>query len=346
MKHSILVITTLSAALLTSYTLKADTIGPGTFSVVQSGGNAKTSFNLSDLTNHTFKGGSILNLAASLSGSICLNTTNTNGTVTIQGPSSMSTVKAKSTACNFWFGQNSALGLNNNTSNVVIKNINFQGQSSGVEYGIGFNSGSNITIQNVSVTGFTKNTSAVALMIQSGSNITVENSSFSLNSNGIWIDEQTTKNSTISSVHVHNNQGAGIYIGYASGVTVKNSSVHNNAINPSLGNRVGIETSNSDHLLITGNEVFNNVSTNLNLPDSDGIDFDNGTTASIASENYTHGNQGAGVALFDCNPAAVNKANLVLNNFSVNDGIGEQHYGGHSTLDVCELRWHKCESYF
>lgn len=103
------------------------------------------------------------------------------------------------------------------------------------------------------------------------------------------------------------------------------------ANNTTCGGPSGIETYTSNNILIEWNEVYNVKPTTYTTGcDFVGIDFDGGTSNSVARYNYTHGNFGPGYLFFDQNVGGFTwTGNELSENISENDAIDTgSHSGG------------------
>jgi hypothetical protein len=121
------------------------------------------------------------------------------------------------------------------------------------------------------------------------------------------------------------NSGYGIHMWNLDGAVIQRCEVFNNGIRGGDGNPqsvapggpVGIDVSNSSHVLIQYNDAHHNY--DHAGGDGDGFDLDEHTTDSILQYNYSHDNDGVGYMLGTWLPNGYNTHNIIRYNISEND---------------------------
>lgn len=132
--------------------------------------------------------------------------------------------------------------------------------------------------------------------------------------------------------------GDGIVFGSVSGGIIERSLAHDNG---ALGfGGIGIWTYDSTSVTIQDNESYNNHTSGGT--DGGGFDLDGGTSNSVLQYNYSHGNDGAGLGLYQYSGAPAWSGNTVRYNISENDGrknsySGIQLWNGGSGLSGAEI---------
>jgi hypothetical protein len=115
------------------------------------------------------------------------------------------------------------------------------------------------------------------------------------------------------------NSGSGLVLGQVDGAIVERCLAHDNgALCMAVEGGCGIWCHDSNGVLIQSNESWNNHTGATN--DGGGFDLDGGTTHSILQYNYSHDNDGAGLAMYQFITAGTWGKNIVRYNISQNDG--------------------------
>ena len=118
--------------------------------------------------------------------------------------------------------------------------------------------------------------------------------------------------------------GNGIVLAQVDGALVERNVAHHNG-GQAGGGGVGIWAWESDHVAIQYNEAYNNQT--FDGRDGGGFDLDGGVNDSVMQYNYSHGNEGAGLGLFQFGYASKMGGNAIRYNISESDGAGISVWG-------------------
>jgi hypothetical protein len=328
------------------------------YTVVQSnpGKNQITMYDLSKGGPKSFGPGDVIQFIGgeTYEGNICLRGSGISGnpiTLTTVG-SGVATIKGRDESCiadSDWLDSAEVTLIDE--SYVTILNLNFEGIGSktGVQAWAVRSNITGITLDDLTVTGHLH--SGISVVTDQGGAHTAKNISISgttSSSNGQGSDcgayfgcngiqlvggseyNKTILNSSISNVTVEHNGNSGIFLGSVDSVVVSGHSVasyNGNKFGSNGGGGTGMETSDSNNVLIEGCEASFNISSRN--ADGDGFDFDHGTTNSTLSNSYSHDNQGAGLLNYTYEAwtgEPFNSGNKVLANTFVNNATKNHHY--------------------
>jgi hypothetical protein len=140
-----------------------------------------------------------------------------------------------------------------------------------------------------------------------------------------------------SNVGYDNYSWGGIFLQFNTGTLVQNLRMDSNCANEVYAkkygkqgtNCVGVQTSQTKGTIVQYNEI--SLTRGVGA-DGDAIDFDWGSVNNVAQYNYLHNNDGAGVAIFDCDGYYPTTGNVARYNLSVSDGLAHS-YGGITLYD-------------
>jgi hypothetical protein len=118
--------------------------------------------------------------------------------------------------------------------------------------------------------------------------------------------------------------GNGIILGQVDGAVIERNVAHHNG-GLAGGGGVGIWAWEGDHVVIQYNEAHDNQT--FDGRDGGGFDLDGGVNNSVVQYNYSHGNRGAGLGLFQFSYASKMGGNTIRYNISENDGAGIAAWG-------------------
>lgn len=118
--------------------------------------------------------------------------------------------------------------------------------------------------------------------------------------------------------------GNGIVLGQVDGAVVERNVAHHNG-GVAGGGGVGIWTWEGNHVAIQYNEAYSNQT--FDGRDGGGFDLDGGVNNSVMQYNYSHGNEGAGLGLFQFSYASKMGSNAIRYNVSESDGAGIAVWG-------------------
>lgn len=141
-----------------------------------------------------------------------------------------------------------------------------------------------------------------------------------------------------ANVHVANNRvygmtgkneasgvsGNGVVLAQVDGAVIERNVAHHNG-GLAGGGGVGIWTWESNNVAIQFNEAYQNQT--FDGRDGGGFDLDGGVTNSVMQYNYSHGNEGAGLGLFQFGYASKMGGNAIRYNISESDGAGISVWG-------------------
>jgi hypothetical protein len=118
--------------------------------------------------------------------------------------------------------------------------------------------------------------------------------------------------------------GNGIVLAQINGALIERNVAHHNG-GVAGGGGVGIWTWEGNDVTIQFNEAYQNDS--FDGRDGGGFDLDGGVTNSVMQYNYSHGNHGAGLGLFEFGYASPMGGNAIRYNISESDGGGISVWG-------------------
>jgi hypothetical protein len=118
--------------------------------------------------------------------------------------------------------------------------------------------------------------------------------------------------------------GNGIVLAQVDGATIERNVAHHNG-GQAGGGGVGIWVWETDHAVIQHNEAYANQT--FDGRDGGGFDLDGGVKDSFMQYNYSHGNEGAGLGLFQFGYASPMGGNSIRYNISEGDGAGISVWG-------------------
>lgn len=118
--------------------------------------------------------------------------------------------------------------------------------------------------------------------------------------------------------------GNGIVLGQVDGATIERNVAHHNG-GQAGGGGVGIWVWEADRAIIQYNEAYANQT--FDGRDGGGFDLDGGVKNSVMQYNYSHGNEGAGLGLFQFGYASPMGGNTIRYNISEGDGGGISVWG-------------------
>jgi hypothetical protein len=133
--------------------------------------------------------------------------------------------------------------------------------------------------------------------------------------------------------------GNGIVLAQIDGAVIERNVAHHNG-GVAGGGGVGIWTWEANDVAIQFNEAYANNS--FDGRDGGGFDLDGGVTNSVMQYNYSHGNHGAGLGLFEFGYASPMSRNVIRYNVSEADGGGISvwgagpRYDGTGAIDTAE----------
>lgn len=141
-----------------------------------------------------------------------------------------------------------------------------------------------------------------------------------------------------ANVHVANNRvygttgksessgvsGNGVVLAQVDGAVIERNVAHHNG-GLAGGGGVGIWTWESNNVAIQFNEAYQNQT--FDGRDGGGFDLDGGVINSLMQYNYSHGNEGAGLGLFQFGYASKMGNNAIRYNISESDGAGISVWG-------------------
>jgi hypothetical protein len=178
----------------------------------------------------------------------------------------------------------------------------------------------NLFFDHLDISGYT----SMGFDIEGGTagtkNIRITNCNIHNNANATFSGGSSNQDLYIGYCHIHDNSNNGIMLSSINRGVFEYNVCHNNG-------DVGMWVFNSDYIVMQYNESYANIG---GTSDGDGFDIDGGTYNSLIQYNYSHDNQGAGLALYQdgngiSKPGFSN--NTIRYNISENDGRN-LNYGG------------------
>ncbi|MEP7233636.1 MAG: right-handed parallel beta-helix repeat-containing protein [Ginsengibacter sp.] len=232
-------------------------------------------------------------------------------------------------------GGNSSSILIDKVKSIKIRSLQLKGsgrKEGNSKDGIVVNECSNVTINNLAISGFQK----AGLLINSSSKVAVSNvyafengfagiliegQNGKKNSKNILIKDCIAENNPGDPTVLNNHSGNGILVGHSTSVTIEYCVATNNGWDmPRIGNGpVGIWCYEADSVTIRYCISYKN-KTAKGADDGGGFDLDGGVTNSIIEYCLSYENQGSAFGIFQYDGASPWYQNIIRNNVSENDG--------------------------